>query len=59
MGKEQPFRSEGRLSVGKTFTVNVSRGEPWLREGAMDEVFGQDYQTTGLSRALRNAYNGR
>lgn len=25
----------------------------------MDEVFGQDYQTTGLSRALRNACNGR
>lgn len=35
----------------------VRMGEPWLREGDMDEVFDEDYHTTGFSRPLRNACN--
>lgn len=37
----------------------VRAGEPRLREGDMDEALEEDYHTTGFSRPLKNACDGR
>lgn len=37
----------------------IRKSKPRLREADMDEVFDEDYHTTGFSRPLKNACNGQ